>query len=152
MLNADAIRRAAIPALPQRLWARPCRLLENHVQQRPRIARQRSFVHTPLRQASLRPCHTDDCPCLHAADCLSGYGDQRKCELLVEAGFSPEEAIRIMSLNGAALLKEDHLYGSVEPGKLADWSSSAAIPSHRPATSATLRWCSGTAWATTRTG
>ena len=51
---------------------------------------------------------------------LPGYGDQRNYELLVEAGFSPEEAVRIMSLNGAALLKEDHLYGSVEPGKLAD--------------------------------
>jgi imidazolonepropionase-like amidohydrolase len=51
---------------------------------------------------------------------LPGYGDQRNYELLVEAGFSPEEAIRIMTLNGAILLKEDHLYGSVEVGKWAD--------------------------------
>ena len=51
---------------------------------------------------------------------LPGYGDQRNYELLVEAGFSPEEAVRIMTLNGAALLDEDHLYGSVEVGKNAD--------------------------------
>jgi imidazolonepropionase-like amidohydrolase len=51
---------------------------------------------------------------------LPGYGDQRNFELLVEAGFSPEEAVRIMTLNGAELLNEAHLYGSVEPGKLAD--------------------------------
>lgn len=51
---------------------------------------------------------------------LPGYGDQRNFELLVDAGFRPEEAIRIMTLNGATLLKEDHLYGSIVPGKRAD--------------------------------
>jgi imidazolonepropionase-like amidohydrolase len=51
---------------------------------------------------------------------LPGYGDQRNYELLVEAGFSPEEAIRIMTLNGARLLGEGDLYGSIEPGKRAD--------------------------------
>ena len=51
---------------------------------------------------------------------LPGYGDQRNYELLVEAGFAPHEAVRIMTLNGATLLEEDHLYGSLVPGKRAD--------------------------------
>jgi imidazolonepropionase-like amidohydrolase len=51
---------------------------------------------------------------------LPGYGDQRNYELLIEAGFKAEEAVQIMSLNGAKVLREDQLYGSVEPGKLAD--------------------------------
>lgn len=51
---------------------------------------------------------------------LPGYGDQRNYELLVEAGFSPPEVVRIMTLNGARLLRQDDLYGSIEPGKLAD--------------------------------
>ncbi len=51
---------------------------------------------------------------------LPGYGDQRNYELLLESGFSPEEVIRIMSLNGARVLGEDERFGSIEPGKLAD--------------------------------
>jgi imidazolonepropionase-like amidohydrolase len=51
---------------------------------------------------------------------LPGYGDQRNYELLIEAGFKAEEAVQIMTLNGAKVLREDQLYGSIEPGKLAD--------------------------------
>jgi imidazolonepropionase-like amidohydrolase len=51
---------------------------------------------------------------------LPGFGDQRNFELLVEAGFTPIEAIRIMTLNGARVLGEERLYGSIEPGKLAE--------------------------------
>ena len=51
---------------------------------------------------------------------LPGYGDQRNYELLLESGFSPEQVIRIMSLNGARVLGEDGRFGSIEPGKLAD--------------------------------
>jgi len=32
----------------------------------------------------------------------AGFGDQREIELLVEAGFSPVEAIKIATLNGAS--------------------------------------------------
>ena len=32
---------------------------------------------------------------------LPGFGDQRNFELLIEAGFTPVEAIQIMTLNGA---------------------------------------------------
>ena len=51
---------------------------------------------------------------------LPGYGDQRNYELLLESGFSPEQVIQIMSLNGARVLGEDEQLGSIEPGKLAD--------------------------------
>ena len=51
---------------------------------------------------------------------LPGYGDQRNYELLLEAGFTPEQVIQIMTLNGARVLGEDHRFGSIEAGKLAD--------------------------------
>ena len=35
---------------------------------------------------------------------VPGFGDQREIELLVEAGFTPVEAIRIATLNGATYL------------------------------------------------
>src|SRR5690606_3111500 len=51
---------------------------------------------------------------------LPGYGDQRNYELLIEAGFSPVQAIQIMSLNGAKILGVDNELGSIEQGKIAD--------------------------------
>ncbi|MBC7898165.1 MAG: amidohydrolase family protein [Cytophagaceae bacterium] len=51
---------------------------------------------------------------------LPGFGDLRNYELLVEAGFPPPEAIRIMSLNGATILREQAQRGSIEPKKVAD--------------------------------
>jgi len=51
---------------------------------------------------------------------VPGFGDQREIELLVEAGFSPVEAIKIATLNGATYLgRQDHI-GSVTAGKNAD--------------------------------
>ena len=51
---------------------------------------------------------------------IAGFGDQRNVELLVAAGFSPEEAIRIATLNGAIFLGEDNRIGSLAEGKQAD--------------------------------
>jgi imidazolonepropionase-like amidohydrolase len=51
---------------------------------------------------------------------LPGYGDQRGLELLVEAGFSPVDAIRIATLNGAIFLGEERSIGSIAAGKAAD--------------------------------
>ena len=51
---------------------------------------------------------------------VAGFGDHREVELLVEAGFTPLEAIQIASLNGAKFLGEDTRVGSVAPGKQAD--------------------------------
>lgn len=51
---------------------------------------------------------------------VAGFGDLRGVELLVEAGFTPLEAIKIYSLNGAKFLGEDSRIGSIAPGKQAD--------------------------------
>ena len=51
---------------------------------------------------------------------LPGFGDQRNVELLVEAGFTPEEAIHIATENGATWLGEDAHFGTVAAGKDAD--------------------------------
>ncbi len=51
---------------------------------------------------------------------LAGYGDQRNYELFIEAGFTPVEAVRIMTANGARILGVDRRLGTVERGKLAD--------------------------------
>ena len=51
---------------------------------------------------------------------VAGFGDLREVELLVEAGFTPLEAIKIATLNGAKFLGEDAHIGSIAPGKQAD--------------------------------
>ncbi len=51
---------------------------------------------------------------------LPGFGNQREVELLVEAGFSPVEAISIATLNGARYLGEEAEIGTVAPGRRAD--------------------------------
>jgi imidazolonepropionase-like amidohydrolase len=51
---------------------------------------------------------------------LAGFGDQRNIELLVEAGFTAEEAIRIYSLNGAEYMGMAASIGSIAEGKNAD--------------------------------
>jgi hypothetical protein len=51
---------------------------------------------------------------------LPGFGNLRNYELLVEAGFAPEVAVEILTLNGARILGEDARLGSVTVGKLAD--------------------------------
>jgi imidazolonepropionase-like amidohydrolase len=51
---------------------------------------------------------------------IPGFGDHRAIELLVDAGFTPMEAIRIGTLNGATYLGLADQIGSVTPGKIAD--------------------------------
>ena len=51
---------------------------------------------------------------------IAGYGDQREVELLVEAGFTPLQAIRIATLNGARFMGEEQRIGSIDTGKAAD--------------------------------
>ncbi|MGH9704432.1 MAG: amidohydrolase family protein [Candidatus Acidiferrales bacterium] len=51
---------------------------------------------------------------------LAGFGDQREVELLVEAGFTPLEAIHIATANGAEFLGEADRIGTIAPGKFAD--------------------------------
>jgi imidazolonepropionase-like amidohydrolase len=51
---------------------------------------------------------------------IPGFGDQRELELLVEGGFTPVEAIRIATLNGATYLGLANRIGSIAAGKDAD--------------------------------
>ena len=51
---------------------------------------------------------------------IPGFGDQWEIELLVEAGFTPVEAIRIATLNGAVFLGRQDQIGSIAVGKNAD--------------------------------
>ena len=51
---------------------------------------------------------------------LAGFGDQRNYELFIEAGFTPAQAVQIMSANGAKILGVAATLGTVETGKMAD--------------------------------
>lgn len=51
---------------------------------------------------------------------IPGYSNQRQVELLVEAGFTPLEAITIVTLNGAKYLGREARIGSIAVGKQAD--------------------------------
>jgi imidazolonepropionase-like amidohydrolase len=51
---------------------------------------------------------------------IPGYSNHRQLELLVEAGFTPLEAIRIGTLNGATYLGRAARIGSLAAGKQAD--------------------------------
>ncbi|MEO7133672.1 MAG: amidohydrolase family protein, partial [Vicinamibacterales bacterium] len=51
---------------------------------------------------------------------IPGFSNQRQVELLVDAGFTPLEAISIATLNGAKYLRRDKTVGSLTVGKQAD--------------------------------
>jgi len=55
-----------------------------------------------------------------AGGVLPGFGDQREIELLVEAGFTPVQAIEIGTSNGARFLGRERDIGSIIAGKRAD--------------------------------
>jgi len=64
-----------------------------------------------------------------AGGVVPGYANQRQIELLVEAGFTPLEAITIATLNGAKYLGRDARIGSLAIGKQADLVVVAGDPS-----------------------
>jgi len=51
---------------------------------------------------------------------VSGYSNHREIELLVEGGFTPEQAIQVCTLNGAKYLDRDKEIGTIAAGKTAD--------------------------------
>lgn len=51
---------------------------------------------------------------------LAGFGDQRELELLVMAGFTPEQAIKIATYNGAEFEYATDRIGSIQEGRQAD--------------------------------
>jgi imidazolonepropionase-like amidohydrolase len=73
---------------------------------------ERAFV----RAGGLLGAGSDPC-CISA---IAGYADQRNYELLVEAGFTPEQAVQIMTQNGATVLGFADRLGTIAPGKQAD--------------------------------
>jgi imidazolonepropionase-like amidohydrolase len=62
---------------------------------------------------------------------VAGFGDQRGVELLVEAGFTPVEAIHIATSNGAQFLREQDSIGTLAVGKRADLVVVRGDPSAR---------------------
>jgi imidazolonepropionase-like amidohydrolase len=62
---------------------------------------------------------------------IPGYSNQHELELLVESGFTPLEAIRIGTLNGATFLGRDGRVGSIAVGKDADLVVVAGDPATR---------------------
>jgi hypothetical protein len=51
---------------------------------------------------------------------IAGIGDHRQLELLVEAGLSPEMAIKVATSNGGMFLDPNHGFGTIAPDKAAD--------------------------------
>lgn len=62
---------------------------------------------------------------------IAGFGDQREVELLVEAGFTPVEAIHVATANGAQFLGESDRIGTIAAGKQADLVVIKGDPSAR---------------------
>jgi imidazolonepropionase-like amidohydrolase len=62
---------------------------------------------------------------------IAGLSSQRAVELLVEAGFTPLEAIKIATLNGATYLGRGNRTGTIAVGKDADLLLIAGDPSVR---------------------
>jgi imidazolonepropionase-like amidohydrolase len=61
---------------------------------------------------------------------VAGFGDQRELELLVDAGLSPEAAIKVATSNGAAFLRARD-FGTVAAGMRADLVVLQGNPSQR---------------------
>jgi imidazolonepropionase-like amidohydrolase len=80
------------------------------------LAKAMAFERAFVKAGGLLGAGSDPC-CLTE---IAGYGDQRNFELLNEAGFTPVEAVQIMTLNGARILGIADRVGSIAPGKQAD--------------------------------
>ncbi len=85
---------------------------------------ERAFV----KAGGVLAAGSDPC-CVHS---IAGYSDQRNYVLLNEAGFTPEEAMRIMTLNGATVLGRADKVGSIAAGKQADIVIVRGDPSKQP--------------------
>lgn len=51
---------------------------------------------------------------------VPGYANMRLLEILVEMGFTTQEAVKICTLNGAKYLELEETIGTIEAGKIAD--------------------------------
>jgi imidazolonepropionase-like amidohydrolase len=121
--SEEGFRRALTPAMLEAVSADTrARLLQAHISRNPAIwpalvklemAFERAFVQAGgLLMAGCDPTGN--------GAVLAGYGDWRDVELLVDAGFTPLEALKIHSLNGAIWLGQQDRIGSIATGKDAD--------------------------------
>jgi len=79
--------------------------------------KEMAFEHEFAKQGGLRLAGLDPSG---MGGTVAGFGDQRELELLVEAGFSPLEAIHIATYNGAQYLGDLDKVGTIAAGKQAD--------------------------------
>ena len=84
--------------------------------QRANFKRAMAFELAFVKAGGLLGAGSDPC-CVSA---IAGYGDQRNYELLIEAGFTPEQAIQVLTSNGAKILGFDKTLGTIQPGMQAD--------------------------------
>ena len=97
------------------------------------VARQVFKKHMEFERAfskagGLLAAGSDPC-CLSA---IAGYADQRNFELLVESGFTPEEAVQVMTSNGARVLGMQDRVGTIATGKQADLVVLQGDPTRTP--------------------
>ncbi|MEP7246371.1 MAG: amidohydrolase family protein [Gammaproteobacteria bacterium] len=83
---------------------------------------------TPVAQENVRKIHAAGGVVACGTDQSSGAATQRELELLVAAGISPLDTIKIATHNSAVLLGKADRMGSIEPGKLADLVLLSADP------------------------
>jgi enamidase len=107
-----------IPQLRQQFEANQARLAQNPQLRYARLlpkamALERAFV----KAGGLLIAGTDP---TGAGGVVPGYSNQRQIELLVEAGFTPVEAISIATRNGAVYLGRQARVGTIAFGKEAD--------------------------------
>ncbi len=119
----DGFRRALTPAVLEAVSMEArARLLQAHIARDPGVwptllKLEMAFERAFARAGGLLIAGCD--PTGNGA-VLAGYGDWRDVELLVDAGFTPIEALKIHSQNGAIWLgQQDHI-GSIAAGKAAD--------------------------------
>jgi enamidase len=94
----------------------------------PLFAKARAMEVTFVRAGGLLLSGTDP---TGGGGVIPGYSNQRELELLVESGFTPLEAIRIGTLNGATFLGRADRAGSIAVGKDADLVVVAGDPATR---------------------
>ena len=132
--SEDGFRRALTPAVLEALSTdTKARLLANHIRGKPGIVTKVNKLEMAFERAFVKEGGTllAGCDPTGNGAILAGYGDWREVELLVEAGFTPLEALKIASWNGAAFLGEQDRIGSIAPGKAADLVVVKGDPSKR---------------------
>ena len=117
-------RRALTPAVLDALSTDTrARLLSNHVGGHPEVMVKAEKLEMAFERAFVLAGGTllYGCDPTGNGAVVAGYGDQRNVELLVDEGFTPLEALRISSWNGAVFLGQQDRIGSIAPGKDADF-------------------------------